>query len=174
MAWLVHGCSQGAQTDAFATLSPAYAPSLVWDASRADGLRTVVVGSPFANEADGVAEKLRPMLHLPPWHQRASFTMIKRTAPPRGYRVVLVFNATAPLSFGDACADLSDIETADPSEKIRLHAAFCVGKRPLTEIGARGSNLQATLDQTLAGLLPPTNRVILDERECPGLFRLCL
>ena len=172
--WFAQGCSPGVQTDAFATLSPAYQPALVWHASHKSGLRTVAVGTPFADGPNDVGQKLQPMLHLPPWHQRAVFTMLPRTTQPRGYRVVLVFNPVAPLSFGEACADLRDIETARQPSALRLHGAFCSGKRPLSEINGRGHNLQAVLDQTLAGLLPPANRVIRDEHECPGVFRLCL
>lgn len=174
LGWIVHGCAPAAQTDAFATLSMIYDPVLVWHASHENGLRTVVVGGPFDGTASADHEKLRTMLRLPPWHQRAEFTIAPDTTVSRGYRLVLVFNPAAPLSFGDACENLDGVETLAPSSTVHLHAAFCSRDRPISEIDGHGSKLQAVLDQTLAGLLPPENRDRFDEGRCVGVFRLCL
>ena len=114
------------------------------------------------------------MLRLPPWHQRADFTLVRNAASRSGYRLVLVFNPIAPLTFGEACEDLEHIETSQSAPTVHLHAAFCTGDRPLSEIDGRGSDLQAVLDQTLAGLLPPNNRDNSREGRGAGVFRLCL
>ena len=114
------------------------------------------------------------MLRLPPWHQRTDFTLVSTATSRRGYRLVLIFNPASPLSFGEACEDLDGIETSKATQTVRLHAAFCTGERPLSEIDGRGGDLQSVLDQTLAGLLPPNNRDKFREGRCTGVFRLCL
>ena len=172
--WFVQACSSGAQTDAFATLSSAYDPTLVWHASHENGLHTVIVGSPFSSATEHDGKRLRAMLNLPPWHQQGDFTIVASTAPLRGYRLVLIFDPASPLPFGAACGNLDRIETTKHSERVRLHAAFCSRDRALSEIDGHGSDLQAVLDQTIAGLLPPDNRDNFDEGRCAGVFRLCL
>lgn len=174
LLWVAQACAPVAQTDPFATLSPVYDPALVWRAGHENGLRTVVVGSPFKTNLSDESEKLRPMLRLPPWHQRADFTLVPNAASRRGYRLVLVFNPTAPLTFGEACKELDHIETSSSTPTVHLHAAFCTGDRPLSEIDGRGGDLQALLDQTLARLLTPNNRDNFREGRCAGVFRLCL
>ena len=156
--WLVQACTPLAQTDAFATLSPVYDPALVWRAGHKNGLRTILVGSPFTDKSLSDTD----------------FTLVSTATSRRGYRLVLIFNPASPLSFGEACEDLDGIETSEATQTVRLHAAFCTGERPLSEIDGRGGDLQSVLDQTLAGLLPPNNRDKFREGRCTGVFRLCL
>lgn len=150
-------------TDSFPTLSPAYAPTSVWYATK-DGLQTVIHGNPFSGPPAEANKAILVSLRMPAWQQAGEFVAYSKDQRRRGYRLVLIFNARRPVPSGDACRDLDEIEVGPSSGLTRIHAAFCASQRPLSEIGgmvsARGLDdpeFRRLLADTMDQLLPPRN-----------------
>ena len=150
-------------TDAFPTLSPAYAPTSVWHATK-DGLRTVIHGNSFSVAPAQANKSILASLRMPAWHQAGEFVAYSKDQRRKGYRIVLIFNSRRPVSFGDACLDLDEIETGPSTGLTRVHAAFCASQRPLSEIdgtvnasGLDDPEFRRLLADTIDQLLPPRN-----------------
>ena len=164
-ALLLAACSgmSSSVTDAFPDLSPAYAPTSVWYATK-DGLRTVVHGNPFGVPQADTDAAVIANLRMPPWHQAGRFVPFSKDGKRRGYRLVLVFNPARPLSSGDACGDLSEIDVGPAGGMTRVRAAFCTRERPLSEIdavvsatGPSDPEFKQLLADTIDQLLPSRN-----------------
>ena len=169
--FVLAACSGAASittTDAFAALSPAYAPGSVWYAAK-DGMRAVIHGNPFAVPQAETDQAVLSALRLPRWHQRAQFVSYPTDGKRRGYRLVLVFNTADPIGHGKACRDLQEIGVGPGQGVTRIHAAFCTGERLLShlngQVAVSGPNdpaLRTLLARTMDQLLPPRNFVIDD------------
>ena len=166
------GCSGTGSTpvtDAVPILSPAYAPTALWHATR-DGLRTVIHGNPFAIQQAETERAVLSTLRMPSWHQRTQFVSYPSDGKRRGYRLVVIFNPADPISQSDVCGDLGEIPAGPSAAMTRLHVAFCVSERPLSYIGGSAEvggpddpTFRQLLAQVMDQLLPPRNFLIRDD-----------
>ena len=99
------GCADGARLSTLPTITRYYDPTL--DATRDGGMPTVIHGNPFALPQTAADEHVLASLELPSRFESAPFKRLPVDSAPRGYRLVLVFNAGPPwIGFQDACGDL--------------------------------------------------------------------
>ena len=138
-------------------------------------MKTVIHGNPFSvpqAETDGA---VLASLRMPAWHQKAEFVAYPKDGRRRGYRLILVFNPLTPISFGDACGNLKEIDVGPTVGLTRIHAAFCTSQRVLSQIygtvtasGPGDPEFGRLLADALDQLLPPRNFANEDDCKPPA------
>lgn len=104
--------------------------SLVMNAASDGRIPVVIRGDPFAGNVSNPNSIVAAALRLPPGFSRASFVKTPQAEAGRGERLVLVFDAKdGNLDVRRMCRDLGAVEVGAPDGRLRLAAAFCIGRR---------------------------------------------
>jgi hypothetical protein len=166
-ALALSACAGMVQTG-YGDITPFYDRSVVTHASSGGAFPLVVHGNPFPGLSQPqAAQAIARDMRLPGWFPQVPFAPAPVASAPRGdYRLVLVFNAAAPVSSADACGDLRQVPVApQPNGATTLRAAFCTRGEMISDTTARMAAAQPgspafrqMLDQVSMTIFPERNR----------------
>ena len=131
VAMLVTGlcaaCIAGVARITRVTYYPFYEPQLVQQQSANGEFPVLVVGNPFPD--DGFLAQLS----LPGFFPPARFVPVAMHQRRRGYLVFAFDPPRGAIDGKTACADPARLQAVERRDDLRLQAAFCFDKAPVTE-----------------------------------------
>ena len=169
-------CSPGSVVLSPTSYYITYTPSVLNSAAASGGMLVEVVGNPFdAPNADldrAITGAMTGSHFGPP----VNFVTTKPEGFTSPYRVVLVFDDTRNYTEAKLCKEGTSIEPGSGGDRVKVHAALCAAKQPLTGVNGRVGEVtgpddpkfRRLISQLTTNLLPPGNP---DRRENgSGLF----
>ena len=144
---------------------PGYTPSILNYAATHGGILTQVVGNPFDVPQEDLDRAIAGVMAVSHFGQNVPFVTTRPEGFRSPYRVIVLFDNQRGYTTVKLCGE--DPASFQPAweGKLRIHAALCANKNPLTSVfgdiaGATGPNdplFRKLIGQITLGLLPPFN-----------------
>ena len=122
-------------------------------ATKEGAIDTYVVGKPFPNAQEKFTKSVTSMMYGATIGRDVKFVAAGPNTTKYGFHVVIAFNAIAPISVEDICADAPQLKTEPNRQTTSMQAIFCQGGYPISYARGFVDGIRSTTDPKFRDLV---------------------